>query len=66
MLVPCVNKDNGHTNVNGDGCKWYKTNKQACDPNFKLDDSDFTAMQMCCACGGGGISRFVFITILKI
>ncbi len=34
----------------GDGCDYYDSNVYECGD---LDDDDFTANQMCCACGGG-------------
>ena len=34
----------------GDGCDYYDSNVYDCG---RYDDDDFTANQMCCACGGG-------------
>ena len=36
----------------GDGCDWYNTDSRIASCG-NWDDSDFTANQMCCSCGGG-------------
>jgi hypothetical protein len=48
----CVDTDDGAANDWGNGCNWYAENPEVlCSLNN--DDTDFTALDMCCACGGG-------------
>jgi len=51
-ICECEDTDNGITNENDQGCKFYNAdlNTQHCE---HYDDKDFTANTMCCACGGG-------------
>jgi len=51
--VSCVDTDNGATDNDGDGCKWYTDNDANGNHCGKHDDRDFKAMSMCCRCGGG-------------
>ena len=46
----CTDNDNGHTNVNGDGCNVYNPTGDFCGD---YDDDDFDSRAMCCICGGG-------------
>ena len=51
----CVDSVSGNTTTdsNGHGCGWYETRPNRCGG---LDDSDFTADELCCVCGGGAAS----------
>ena len=42
--------DLGETDIAWDGCDWYWDNQEDCG---ERDDDDFSAYNMCCACGGG-------------
>ena len=42
--------DNSTTDAYGDDCEWYSSNTDSCGD---YDDSDFSAADACCACGGG-------------
>merc|ERR1719215_1296697 len=46
----CTDSNNGATDMYGDGCTWYDSNRGGCGD---YDDSDFTAHIMCCSCSGG-------------
>merc|ERR1719356_677545 len=50
MAVPCEDTANGATDSWGDDCSWYDDHVTGCG---QYDDNDFTANEMCCACGGG-------------
>ena len=39
-------------NFFGEDCSFYDTNPDRCDDSTSLDDVDFQAATMCCACGG--------------
>ena len=42
------------TNFWGNSCSDYETNMDACTNSWN-DGSNFTASEMCCACGGGQV-----------
>ena len=46
----CDDLDIGVSNIYGDDCANYANEKLLCE---LMDDSDFTANELCCACGGG-------------
>ena len=46
----CEDQDDGVTDYYGDSCDWYLSSPESCGT---FDDSDFTADELCCACGGG-------------
>jgi hypothetical protein len=57
--VPCTGDDcictdttNGALDSGGDGCEYYELYPSSCFTGT-YDDFDFTASDMCCACGGG-------------
>ena len=56
--LSCVDIYDGATGLYGAVCSWYNPSDPYCGD---YDDSDFTASELCCACGGGGgpISYFV-------
>eukprot|EP00931_Biecheleriopsis_adriatica_P021932 TRINITY_DN1420_c0_g2_i1.p1 TRINITY_DN1420_c0_g2~~TRINITY_DN1420_c0_g2_i1.p1 ORF type:complete len:2017 (+),score=244.24 TRINITY_DN1420_c0_g2_i1:59-6109(+) len=43
----CLDTDGFMQDVSGNGCEWYEAAANVCG---ELDDSDFTAGDMCCAC----------------
>ena len=49
----CVDSNYGATNDYGYGCEYSSYSPSYC-PTF-ADDDDFTAADVCCECGGGGI-----------
>ncbi|CAK0850541.1 unnamed protein product [Prorocentrum cordatum] len=49
----CADTSEGATGTNGGGCEWWTDYAQYCAYDYLYDDSDFTAGDMCCACGGG-------------
>jgi hypothetical protein len=65
QLFPCIQTDNGakdayetgcgmlipYGEMAGDAWSWIYTPEYDCDRN--ADDTDFTASDMCCECGGG-------------
>merc|ERR1711972_409313 len=51
--IRCSDADNGATDKDGDGCDWYTTHDTNGDHCGQHDDSDFSALSMCCRCGGG-------------
>jgi len=50
-ITTCADTDFGATDTYGDDCSWYIG--QSFDQCGRYDDADFTAVSMCCACGGG-------------
>ena len=50
----CEDTEGGAEGTNGNNCVWYEIegNEKKCG---NKDDSDFSANDMCCACGGGAI-----------
>ncbi|CAK0871785.1 unnamed protein product [Prorocentrum cordatum] len=49
----CADTSEEATGTNGGGCEWWTDYAQYCAYDYLYDDSDFTAGDMCCACGGG-------------
>jgi len=47
----CLHTDDGATDPYGDTCEYYASTPSDCGG---YDDSDFSSLDMCCACGGGG------------
>ncbi|CAK0869740.1 unnamed protein product [Prorocentrum cordatum] len=47
----CADTDDGAADNSGAGCVNYTNSSLWCS---SYDDSDFTSLDMCCACGGGG------------
>ena len=45
----CSDTDNGAENAEGNTCLYYWNEEQSCST---LDDADFNAVEMCCACAG--------------
>eukprot|EP00931_Biecheleriopsis_adriatica_P079800 TRINITY_DN5314_c0_g1_i2.p1 TRINITY_DN5314_c0_g1~~TRINITY_DN5314_c0_g1_i2.p1 ORF type:complete len:1870 (+),score=322.07 TRINITY_DN5314_c0_g1_i2:319-5610(+) len=43
----CLDTDGLGTDMSGNGCEWYESSAFDCG---NLDDSDFSAKEMCCAC----------------
>lgn len=66
VLFPCLDTAGGAQDGVNEGCgvrtwneegeNWTYTPMYECDANF--DDSDFTASDMCCECGGGDNSDY--------
>jgi hypothetical protein len=57
-LANCVDTDNGATGYTAGGmepvtCQYYKERPNYCQGGYYYMDEDFTAQDMCCACGGG-------------
>jgi hypothetical protein len=48
----CTDTDNGAVDPDGDGCSAYYSTPSWCGDSQSYD-IDFTATEMCCACGGG-------------
>jgi hypothetical protein len=48
----CADTTNGALDSGGDGCEYYELFPSSCFTGT-YDDFDFTASDMCCACGGG-------------
>ena len=46
----CTDTAGDATDSYGDGCEWYDEYPEECGA---YDDEDFTAAEVCCACGGG-------------
>ena len=53
----CEDTDNGMTNSRNNTCQYYWGNEKDCT---MLNDKEFDASIMCCACGGGKTSKGVF------
>ncbi|CAK0850531.1 unnamed protein product, partial [Prorocentrum cordatum] len=51
----CADTSEEATGTNGGGCEWWTDYAQYCAYDYLYDDSDFTAGDMCCACGGGEV-----------
>ncbi|CAK0850538.1 unnamed protein product, partial [Prorocentrum cordatum] len=49
----CADTSEEAIGTNGGGCEWWTDYAQYCVYDYLYDDSDFTAGDMCCACGGG-------------
>ena len=43
----------GAVDTFGDGCDWYGVSEVRAENCGQFDDDDFTASEMCVACGGG-------------
>jgi hypothetical protein len=51
--LACADTSGGATDSDGDSCEYWTDNSIYCGYSHNYDDSDFTTMDMCCACGGG-------------
>ena len=49
----CVDTAGWGTDADADGCEFYDTSPSGCGG---YDDSDFSSNEMCCICGGGGVT----------
>ena len=57
----CFDTDAGALDTNGNGCDWSGYSPDSplyCTTGYQ-DDGDFTAMDMCCGCGGGEMDTTV-------
>ena len=52
LTTVCQNSDDGATDNGGTGCDYYENHPDPQDICGKLDNTDFIASQMCCACRG--------------
>ena len=51
----CYDTDNGHKDIDGNGCDFYQLNVAIgiCNNGHIMNDEDFDSNVMCCVCGGG-------------
>merc|ERR1719253_1763923 len=52
VVSNCTDTDQWATDVEGFGCADYSAFPAYCVQTGTYDDSDFTLVDMCCACGG--------------
>ena len=48
--IGCFDDEDSKTDLSGNNCDWYSLSSSSCG---SYDDSDFTASEACCVCGGG-------------
>jgi len=53
VYAQCTDTDGGASDVEGYSCAAYAEFPSYCVQDGAYDDSDFTLVDMCCACGGG-------------
>lgn len=54
ITYSCRNSDDGaQLDLGQDNCNWYGNEAMNAEECGNYDDEDFTAHEMCCACGGG-------------
>ena len=56
LLSTMEDSANGAVDSFGDGCDWYGESAARAENCGQFDDDDFTASEMCVACGGGRLA----------
>ena len=54
--VVCSDTSGGATGLHGYTCDVWTESPSWCDGAYYYDDTDFTATDLCCACGGGSMA----------